>query len=460
MFAYNRSQSINHASIEEVETQPQAAWKLPPISPSRVYQDLNMFHLKAVTRVIVKESVSRIQQNNDVSQTIPLINAKEIQNEAKKHGTNYLHFGCIRVGISPLVHKGIDAYVLCTVRDMTHNKFTDSLIGGIVAPLSNGPVYFDCYPNFSAYTFDENIENILKLQIRTTGFDMCPTRTNISIQTRGCFRHTNTLFPAVLHTPSKTSQSSTLVLTDPLNQKMEHQLIKWENLSFPTDWVIDTPRAPIPRAITSAQIKETASSAVISFPQRNFSKQVSFTKNYLTPSSSTTTFCLHASLHSLANKVGHVPFAVKCFDCGELITLSTLSAFKEEERVQFEHANHNPRTNLPPPNSTAKEQCPHPQCSDFPFPHDSHVLVIQTNSCTEINQRRQAYVPEDMRKPSIPEIQKFLLLLKGCKKDIVKADWMKEMLNWDLFTHPKAENFARKTSNKEKVNLALQWKIL
>jgi hypothetical protein len=179
---------------------------------------------------------------------------------------------------------------------------------------------------------------------------MCPTRTNISIQTRGCFRHTNTLFPAVLHTPSKTSQSSTLVLTDPLNQKMEHQLIKWENLSFPADWVINTPKAPIPRAITLAQIKETASSAVISFPQRNFSKN-----NSLASSSSNSSFCSHASLHSLANKVGHVPFTVKCFDCGELITLSTLFAFKEAERVQFEHANHNPRTNIPPPNSTTKE---------------------------------------------------------------------------------------------------------
>jgi hypothetical protein len=203
MFVFNRSQSINHASIEEVETQPQATWKLPLISPSCVYQDLNIFHLKVVTRVIVKESVSRIQQNSDVSQTISLINAKQIQKEAKRHGTNYLHFGCIRIRINPLVHKGIDSYVLCTVRDMTHNKFTDSLIGGIVAPLSNGPVYFVCYPNFSAYTFDKNIENILKLQIRTTGFDMCPTRKNIYVQVRGCFRHTNTLFPAVLHTPSK-----------------------------------------------------------------------------------------------------------------------------------------------------------------------------------------------------------------------------------------------------------------
>lgn len=197
-----RSHSLNYASIEKVETQPRATWILPVISPSQVYKDLNMFHLKAVSRVIVKESVSRIQQNSDVNQTISLINVKEVQNEAKKHETNYLRFGCIRVGISPLVHKGIDAYALCTVRDMTHNKFTNSLIGGIVAPLSNGPIYFDCFPNFSVYTFDDNLRDILKLQIRTTGFDMCQTRTNISIQTRGCFRHTNTLFPTVLHTPS------------------------------------------------------------------------------------------------------------------------------------------------------------------------------------------------------------------------------------------------------------------
>ena len=32
------------------------------------------------------------------------------------------------------------------------------------------------------------------------------------------------------------------------------------------------------------------------------------------------------------------------------------------------------------------------------------------------------------------------------------------MLNWDLFTHPKVEAFAKKTSNEEKIELALQWK--
>jgi hypothetical protein len=34
MFANNRSHSLNYASIEEVETRPHAACKLPEISPS------------------------------------------------------------------------------------------------------------------------------------------------------------------------------------------------------------------------------------------------------------------------------------------------------------------------------------------------------------------------------------------------------------------------------------------
>jgi hypothetical protein len=99
MFSDNHTECLNKANIEVVESQPQAAWKLPAISPNQVYNDLSMFHLRAITRVFVKESVSRIQQNSDVTQTISLLNVKEIQAEAKKHKTNYLHFGCIRVGI-------------------------------------------------------------------------------------------------------------------------------------------------------------------------------------------------------------------------------------------------------------------------------------------------------------------------------------------------------------------------
>lgn len=53
-----------------------------------------------------------------------------------------------------------------------------------------------------------------------------------------------TLYPIVLHAPSKESKSSVVVLTDAQNQKSEHQIIKWKNLSFLEHWVVDNPKSP------------------------------------------------------------------------------------------------------------------------------------------------------------------------------------------------------------------------
>ena len=129
------------------------------------------------------------------------------------------------------------------------------MIGGIVAPLSSGPVYFDYYPNFSVYVFDDHIKDIMQLQIQTSGFDMKKNKSNIYIQTRGCFRHTNTFYPIVLHAPSQDSKSSLIVLTDSKNQKIEHQVIKWEDLSLSELWVVNNPKPPSMQSITSANVK-------------------------------------------------------------------------------------------------------------------------------------------------------------------------------------------------------------
>ena len=135
MFKSCSTTTLNSADLELVEKNPQAAWKLPSVNPSHIYADLNIFHLKAVSRVKFKEVVSEVQENCDTTQTIALLDPKEIQAEAKRHGTKYLHLGCIRVGISALTHTGLNTFVLCTIHDLTHNKFTDSLIGGMVSPL-------------------------------------------------------------------------------------------------------------------------------------------------------------------------------------------------------------------------------------------------------------------------------------------------------------------------------------
>jgi hypothetical protein len=388
MFELSRSSTVNEANLEIVEENPQAACKLPSIDPSKVYKDLSMFHLTAITRIFFKESTSTIQQNSNEVQTISLLDPVAIRKEAKKHGTKFIHFGCIRIGINALVHKGINAYVLCILRDLTHNKFTDSIIGGIVAPLSNGPVYFDFYPNFSVSVTDETLGDILKLQILTTGFDMKGKRQNVAILAKGCFRYTNTMYPAVLHAPSKDSLTRTLVVTDALNQKVEHSTIRWEELKFPSYWVVDTPKLPIQRSITSAQIRESDGSAILSFPQSHFSRSSTWPKPSRYPPP-VPKYCMHTSLQSIAGQIGEVPFSVQCPDCNELVSLSSLSTSTSTSNpnLLFQHEGHNPRSNLPPPPSTAKDVFPHPQCSEIPFPHDSHCLVMQQSIDEEIMRR-------------------------------------------------------------------------
>ena len=119
MFESSSTKTLNYADLELEEKNPQAAWKLPSVNPSQVYADLNMFHLKVVSHVKVKEVVFEVQENCDTTQTVALLDPKEIQAEAKHHGTKYLHLSCIRVGISALTHKGLTTFVLFTVRDLT-----------------------------------------------------------------------------------------------------------------------------------------------------------------------------------------------------------------------------------------------------------------------------------------------------------------------------------------------------
>lgn len=124
-----------------------------------------MFHLKAAIRISIKESISQIQENSDNIQSIPLLDPKVLQTEAKRLKTKYIHLECIRIGINLLTHQRLNTFLLATARDLTHNKYIDSLIGGIVSPLSHGPVFFNCYPNFFIYVHDETINDILQLQI-------------------------------------------------------------------------------------------------------------------------------------------------------------------------------------------------------------------------------------------------------------------------------------------------------
>nr|KAJ0194607.1 hypothetical protein LSAT_V11C800399100 [Lactuca sativa] len=73
--------------------------------------------------------------------------------------------------MSPLFRKGIDAPVLLILRDKRHKDFQNSILAMAETNIANGPIYFNCYPNFSVGLFDKNILDTLVLTIETKNLE-------------------------------------------------------------------------------------------------------------------------------------------------------------------------------------------------------------------------------------------------------------------------------------------------
>lgn len=66
---------------------------------------------------------------------------------------------------------------------------------------------------------------------------------------------------------------------------------------------------------------------------------------------------------------------------------------------------------------------------------------------------------DDCKKPPVPEMHKFFTLMDGYKKYKIDSQWMKEMLNWDIYTHLEAEQIGLNHSVEEINNMSQEWKI-
>ena len=66
-------------------------------------------------------------------------------------------------------------------------------------------------------------------------------------------------------------------------------------------------------------------------------------------------------------------------------------------------------------------------------------------------------LPSDIQRPTIDEIHKFHTVMKGCQKGSIPEEWIKKMLNWDLFTNPETKEFNTVTPDPEKLSLSKDW---
>ena len=99
---------------------------------------------------------------------IRLLDSKSI--ERHKCDYNFIHFGMIQVAAKLLTRLGLNTSIVMCLRDNRHLDYRDSIIGAIQAGLSDGPIYFQCFPNFTVRLRDADILDLVVLHVKTHGF--------------------------------------------------------------------------------------------------------------------------------------------------------------------------------------------------------------------------------------------------------------------------------------------------
>ena len=162
----------------------------------------------------------------------------------RKHrsdGYNYLHIGLIQVAVKPIFIKGINASVLLCLRDARFLDFPTSMLGVMESGLHDGPVHFNCYPDFTLSLSDPHILKALTLNIKTAG----------QITNMHDGSHTLALIYRIYYKCIKSNLNVHALVKSPKDKTLliqsssEHaniqipKTILWKDIELPSHWMLD-----------------------------------------------------------------------------------------------------------------------------------------------------------------------------------------------------------------------------
>ncbi|KAI5327771.1 hypothetical protein L3X38_027167 [Prunus dulcis] len=149
-----------------------------------------------------------------------------------------------QVAVKPLTRLGLKASILLCLRDARFTEFSDSTLGVIESSLCNGPVHFDCYPDFTVSLSDPHILRTLTLNIKTEGYNVLPGTQPLALVYRIYYKvtGTNMNFQAL----NKSPKDQTVLIqshTSDAHIQVPHT-IKWSEVALPKDWTLVTESQP------------------------------------------------------------------------------------------------------------------------------------------------------------------------------------------------------------------------
>ena len=126
------------------------------MSNQEIYKKITFKFFTNYTIKTLEQTISIEQED----QVIRLLDSQSIERHKKDY--NFIHFDMIQVAAKPLTRPGLNISIIMCLRDNRHLDYQDSIIGAIQARLNDGPVYFQCFPNFTVRLRDFRLSFMLR----------------------------------------------------------------------------------------------------------------------------------------------------------------------------------------------------------------------------------------------------------------------------------------------------------
>ena len=223
--------------ISDIE-QSLSNWTIPKQSFSTIYQIGTFDFLQGYS---IKANEQTVSINKDY-ENIKLLSKQSIIQHRQKY--KFMHIGLVQVAVKPLFRLSIDAPILLVLRDARHTNFQNSILAMAETNISNGPIYFNCYPNFSVGLFDPNILDTLVLTIKTKNLEFTVDTKAVAVIYRVCYKTMSTTIEP------KTKLTSPKDVTIVFESNPKHTQIrtpkrlKWNEITQSCNWNLQDISAP------------------------------------------------------------------------------------------------------------------------------------------------------------------------------------------------------------------------
>ena len=142
-------------------------WNLPLVPQNKIYKKSTFSNISFLSNYTIK-TVERTYSLKQSFETIQLLNSDDIDKNIKNF--SFINFGLVQVAVKSLTRQGLNTSIILCLRDDKFKIYKDALLRMVESSFFQGPIYFNCYPNFAVSLTDEIVLQTLELDIKISGY--------------------------------------------------------------------------------------------------------------------------------------------------------------------------------------------------------------------------------------------------------------------------------------------------